>query len=131
MMLNLLCLIVVAYLHLLTSQSLKLLLKSLLLISKGFQCHNHLFDFILPLLQHFLHLFILTIQSFSLSSAILFVPSGIFNLTVLDLNQFSQIVIFLLQSFVLGADCFLLLFGLHNTCLILLLLFTEFSDFAL
>ena len=48
--LNLLGLIVVADVHLLASHAFELLLKSLLLICKGLQCHNYFLNLILTLL---------------------------------------------------------------------------------
>ena len=90
-----------ANLHLCTSQSLQLLLQTLLLISKGFKCHDNLLDFILPLLKHFLHLLVLSVETFSLTSAVFLIATRVLYLTILDLDEFSQIVVLLLEGLVL------------------------------
>ena len=94
--LNLLGLIVVADVHLLASHAFELLFESLLLIREGLQCHDDFLDLILSLLKHLFLLAHLAIEAFPLSTALLFVTPGVFNLPVLDLNQLAQILILFL-----------------------------------
>ena len=94
--LNLLGLIVVADVHLLASHAFELFFESLLLICEGLQSHDDLLNLILSLLEHLFLLAHLTIEAFPLSTALLFVAPGVFNLPVLDLNQLAQILILFL-----------------------------------
>lgn len=94
--LNLLGLIVMADVHLLASHAFELFLEPLLLICEGLQSHDDLLNLILPLLKHLFLLAHLSIEAFPLSTALLFVAPGVFDLPVLDLNQLAQILILFL-----------------------------------
>ena len=59
------------------------------------------------------------------------VPPRILNLTVLDLDQLAQVFVLFLQRLVLLHDGLLFLFGLGDAGLVLLLLLSKLSDFAL
>lgn len=100
-MLDLLGLIRVADLHLVRPHSLIFFLKTLLLISEDFECHDDLFDLVLALLQHLLHLTIVVVKALTFISTILLISSSLFDLPVFDLDQLSQVLVLLLQSLVL------------------------------
>ena len=131
MMLNLLSLVVVAYLHLMRSRLFKFFLKALLLVSEGLKRQHDLLNLILALLEHFLLLAILAVEALSLASALLLVPPRVFNLPVLDLDQLTQVLILLLQCLILRHYGLFLLLGLRDASLVLFLLLAELSDLAL
>ena len=100
-MLNFLCLITVSCVHLLRSYTLQLFFKSLLFVCKSFQSQHELFNVSLALLKHFFLLPHIVIESLTLTSALRFVASRVFDLAILDLDQLAQVLILFLQSFVL------------------------------
>ena len=108
-MLDLLCLVIMTNLHLLASHLLQLLLQPLLLVSESLERQNDLLNLVLALLKHLLLLAILSVETFTLTTALLFVASRIFNLSVLDLDELAKVLVFLLERLILGHDCLLLL----------------------
>jgi len=129
--LNLLRLVVVTDLHLVAAHLLQLLLQALLLISERLERQHDLLDLILALLQHLLLLAVFTVEAFALTSALLLVAARILNLTVLDLDELAEILIFLPQRLVFLRDGLFFLLGLGNAGLVLLLLLAELGDLAL
>ena len=108
-MLDLLCLVIMTNLHFLASHLLQLLLQPLLLVSESLERQNDLLNLVLALLKHLLLLAILSVETLTLTSALLLVASRIFNLSVLDLDELAKVLVFLLERLILGHDCLLLL----------------------
>ena len=87
MMLDLLSLVVVAHLHLMRPCFLQFFLEALFLVSEGLERQYDLLNLVLTLLEHFLLLTILTVETLSFAPTLLLVPSRVFYLPVLDLDQ--------------------------------------------
>lgn len=85
MVLDLLGLVVVAYLHLLGAHAFVFFLKSLFFISEDFERHNDFLDLVLSLLEHLFHLFVVVVEALALIPPILFVAAGLCDLPVFDL----------------------------------------------
>ena len=61
----------------------------------------------------------------------LFVSGSVLDLTILDLYQLAQVLVLFLQGVVFLRNCFLLLFGLHYSVFVMLLLLAQLRDLLL
>lgn len=75
-----------AHLHLVCLCLLQLFLQALLLVSEGFKGQHDLLDLVFTLLKHLFLFTILGVESLALTTALLFVPSRVFNLSVLNFD---------------------------------------------